>query len=586
VLRPNGFDAFFLYQGKIKQRSKKVKKYICKLLLAAVIIVQIAYTINIFASEKQGIHGEETQSYRIANGHSREVYAESRWIAGNELKDSVTVQRGERFSYGRVYSDSGKSLNPPLYYLLLHTVCSFFPEKFSLWYGLAIGLLCLIGTQIFLFLTVQKITASETAAFSACLLYGGGKGALCTFTFISPFCTAAMFGMMFTYTSACCFEDVKNSGKMVKKHIVSTAVAACALFLSQYEGILYAAPFAAAFAAYLLCKRKGKAALVYTAGAVAGFAAALALDPSAVRQIAAFERPEVTSFSPAVQIRILLSYLFQYNYGFKIGYFPTAFWNIALPVIAAVLVAAVALLLPFRDEEWFWRLIGRLKKAALSVKTWIGRADYTLLFAMAGCVTIYEAVAHSVDVFLNGDFVMRYTCIAVAPVAMTAVVAFHRVFSGILKREKVLQAVMFLVICGVLVRVHLSTGYPYSLRQMPEEADLFQETEGKNVLVAGVSSKAVETDSLYFLPELYGADAVYFTVVPAAGEEIDENGFETRKIDYVIVDARALQGAEETESDFADRATELIRKATQDADWDAVAVKQGENRYYYVLKMK
>lgn len=566
-----------------------MKKHICKLLLAAVIIVQVMYTINIFVYEKKGSHGEETLSYQIANGNSAWTYADNRWITGKELKDSVTVQRGERFAYDKVYSDSGKSLNPPLYYLLLHTVCSFLPETFSWWYGLVINLLCLIGTQVFLFLTVQKITDSEVTALAACLLYGGGKGALCTFTFISPFCLTAMFCMIFTYTSACCFEDVKNSGKISKKHIIFAAVAMCATLMSQYEGILYAAPFAVAFAVYLLCKRRGKAALVYTAGAAMGFAAALALNPAAVRQIAAFERPEVTSFSPTVQIRILLSYLFQYNYGFEIRYFPTAFWNIALPVIAAVLVAFVALLLPFRDEEWFWRLMDRLKMAALSVKRWIGQADYTPLFALAGCAVVYEAVSHSVDVFLTGAFVMRYTCIAVALVAMATVVVFRKIFSGMLKREKVLRAVMFLAICGVLVRVHLATDYPYGLRQIPEEVDLLQETEGKNVLVAGVSPKATATDSRYFLPELYGAEAVYFTAVPAAEEEIDETGLlATRHIDYIMVDTRVLQGtgAAGTESDFDDHGIELIREATQDADWDAIAVKQGENRYYYVLKMK
>ncbi|NLM16869.1 MAG: hypothetical protein GX221_04060 [Candidatus Riflebacteria bacterium] len=73
------------------------------------------------------------------------------WIPGRTIEEYVTVQENERFSYKNTWQNQEQDTHPPLYYLILHTICSFFPETFSKWQGFSINILCFVLTQILLF---------------------------------------------------------------------------------------------------------------------------------------------------------------------------------------------------------------------------------------------------------------------------------------------------------------------------------------------------------------------------------------------------------------------------------------------------
>lgn len=58
------------------------------------------------------------------------------WMDGNFYREFVTVQKGEEFRYDIPYHYQELDVSPPLYYMLIHTICSFIPEQFSIWTGL------------------------------------------------------------------------------------------------------------------------------------------------------------------------------------------------------------------------------------------------------------------------------------------------------------------------------------------------------------------------------------------------------------------------------------------------------------------
>ncbi len=50
------------------------------------------------------------------------------------------VKKNERFDYRKVWKNQKNDVHPPIYYILLHTICSFFPGKFSWWYAGSINI--------------------------------------------------------------------------------------------------------------------------------------------------------------------------------------------------------------------------------------------------------------------------------------------------------------------------------------------------------------------------------------------------------------------------------------------------------------
>ena len=58
----------------------------------------------------------------------------------------------DRFDYAQVYENQIiDASHPPLYYALVHTVCSFFPGVFSKWLAYSINVLAMAGILIMLY---------------------------------------------------------------------------------------------------------------------------------------------------------------------------------------------------------------------------------------------------------------------------------------------------------------------------------------------------------------------------------------------------------------------------------------------------
>ena len=128
-------------------------------LFGALLLLNLAM-VGGFMAQKQVIHPDELFSYGHANS-SQGTYLSNdldpyfanleqvfynKWIDGRYLFEYLTVQEEETFRYDLIWDNLAKGVHPPLYYVLLHTVCSFFPETFSIWFsgGLNILLWCLL----------------------------------------------------------------------------------------------------------------------------------------------------------------------------------------------------------------------------------------------------------------------------------------------------------------------------------------------------------------------------------------------------------------------------------------------------------
>ena len=70
---------------------------------------------------------------------------EDGWVSGEYFGNYLTVDAEHRFDYGSVFYNQEMDTHPPLFYLILHTICSLFPGTFSKWYGLLPNLVCFLA---------------------------------------------------------------------------------------------------------------------------------------------------------------------------------------------------------------------------------------------------------------------------------------------------------------------------------------------------------------------------------------------------------------------------------------------------------
>lgn len=198
------------------------------------------------------------------------------WHDGTFYHNFLTVQQGEQFDYGNVYYNQVCDVHPPLYYFMLHTVCSFFPDSFSGWQGLVPNLIFYMLTLIVLYLIVRELTGSEKKAVFAMIFWGFSKGAVSDTSFIRMYC-------MLTFLTVClAYFHIRFIKEGKTRYAVLAAVVDVLGFLTQYIFYIPAFFFTLFSCLYLLFKKKYIDFFGIGFSALSSVAAAMAIFPMSV----------------------------------------------------------------------------------------------------------------------------------------------------------------------------------------------------------------------------------------------------------------------------------------------------------------
>lgn len=605
------------------------KKKIIYMTLALLVLVQAGYIIYAFSFRRVGYFSDEAWSYGLSNSYYqpflyledgidyRDFYTSNwinidQWVQGSVLQEYLTVQPGERFSYLSVYHNQTLDCHPPLYYMLLHTICSFFPNRFSWWYGLSLNLVFFAGTQVFLFLASKELTGKGEAGLLACMLYGGGTGMLCTFAFIRQYGLLTMLCMAFAYWGICLYRQNAQGARFGKKTLAAAAVTAFLAFLTHYYSIAYVGVFTALFCIYLLCKRQIKQMFLYGGSILGALALAFAVFPAAISHIAHRETG-IMLYSTATQIRMLLSRMYTNNFGFTTSYFATAFWNITIPLVIAAIVFTAMILFPFRDEPWFAVLMEKLKGLPGKLLHFLRVMNYTPIFILAGGFSIYIVTSLSVDVWLNGAFCMRYIALSFPLFCMLAVVAAHWLLTRFSWTRKYAAGILLALVVVIVIRVQMTTDYPYSQERYGVAGDLAELTRGKRVVVVNASQAYVPMLFTTFSIDLRNTEESFHTWALNAREVWQDVDRADKRVDYVFVSIMVYQPSaeemqrimqwsmdEEAQNNFEfevdeeaeeqkqeeNDCTQLIQELAGERGYEMKGIVTVQGGLYYMLELK
>lgn len=233
---------------------KKMKKFEMGIGII-VFIIPILIAVY-FGFQKQGYFVDEVWSYGLANSKDyAHLYSpngwDADWIQPSYFEHYIEVEPGEQFSYGSVFRNQMDDNHPPFFYLVLHTVSSFFPGKFSKWFGIVPNLFYLLITNIFLYKILKRFTDNKGIAIAGMLIYALSAGAISCTIYIRMYMMLTMWMMILLYI----YMDIYENEKVQRRDLIACSLVTFSGCMTQYYFYI-ALFFSAGMLCFLLLLRK------------------------------------------------------------------------------------------------------------------------------------------------------------------------------------------------------------------------------------------------------------------------------------------------------------------------------------------
>ena len=226
---------------------------VCDLLIYLLFIILMVLVIE----NKENLYVDELGNYGMANnvGGTNIVIEDGRtyYPSGIPWMEYMTVDKGHRFDYRNVWTNQAEDVHPPLSYVFLHTICSFFPGIFSVWFAAVINIGFALGTLFFLRKIALLLTEDVSLQRMIALAFVCSAGILSAVSFLRMY-ICAMF-----WVTALTFFLIRQIGE---KHTVRfyAALIVCTVggALTHYYCIVYAVLISATYGCRLLYQKRMK----------------------------------------------------------------------------------------------------------------------------------------------------------------------------------------------------------------------------------------------------------------------------------------------------------------------------------------
>lgn len=208
---------------------KKIKMLRKSFLLILLIQVMV---LMFFGTKKCGMHMDEVCSYGLSNSNFKPFPLDfGSWLDKNYFLDYLSTGSDpfNYFNYVSVYYNQANDVHPPLYYFLLHTVCSFTPHIFSKWSGIILNIIIFILTNILLYLLSEKLLKNNFLSLCVCTLWGFSIGAISCVMFIRMYMLFTLWTVLYTllFTKLINEDSDNHIKKKIYRYIGITTFLGC-----------------------------------------------------------------------------------------------------------------------------------------------------------------------------------------------------------------------------------------------------------------------------------------------------------------------------------------------------------------------
>lgn len=183
-------------------QNSNIEKYIYGVIagiLFVMLIINMSY--NCYGSS---IHGDEYFSIGFANNAEDflfitqgaiDRYGNEGWIDGKFLHDWLSVQPEEEFAIMQIHRNVREDVHPPLYFMLLNAISSFFVDEVTLFPGYLINVISGIVICILMYFIMRKTFKNKWLALVPPLFWATSMAGSITMTYLrmyAPLCALTL----------------------------------------------------------------------------------------------------------------------------------------------------------------------------------------------------------------------------------------------------------------------------------------------------------------------------------------------------------------------------------------------------------
>lgn len=540
-----------------KQSIGKLQDNKLVIIAAIIIVLQIIAAILV-GFQKREYHIDEIYSYNFSNSAEAEKFSRAdwligKWVDGAEFDEIVTVQEGERFNYEAPYRNTSLDAHPPLYYWALHTVCSLFPDSFSIWLGVGLNLLFFIISEIFIFLISKELINTEMFKLLPMLLYGFSFYAIDTIIFARMYMLLTMFTMIFVY------QNLKlMKGEITIRRLIPLCITIYLGAMTQYYFLVFAFWGCLIFIGYLLKNRRYKEMIGYAVGALLSVVLMFVSFPYVIEHVTGSETNNIGNEVTRSLFDFKLWIIQLYNLIKTLIYRISSIQMISIVIVVFFVGFVVILMLKARREKV--SPMQYLKKREL---TWIFTA---FVFTV---ITIAK---------IGGDYVYLRYIYFIIPLMYVCVI---EVIDCLIAHYKKLQLlIMSLAICfavtNCIVGIMTKSSEYLQIRTAEETKKV---TEYKDTdLIVIVSERGGTAELTGNFTKIREFDSVYVNELDAVRSEqiltnsVEENG---ECVVYIPTDTYWIKGY---------HAESVLKELIGAKEWSYSKISNGSLGEYYLVK--
>lgn len=328
-----------------------------------IIFFQLCVSTYFMAAHKNGFYADDMYSYGFANsdeqltplqGKNESFIRYNAWHDGQELIDYLTVSEDEIFSYGKIVHVLEKDAHPPLFYFLLHLICSLTPNVFSKWSGYVINVVGFILLQVFLYRLTLFISKSRSIALLTMTMFGFSSAAISMMALLRMYMLGTGLALSLTFYGFRYLEKT-DAKKPADKNLFLCFVSLYLASLTVYIDVIYAFLFTLCICIMMIAKKELKKMLCFGFSMMFAVGLMVLSFPTFIIQMKE-DQPALqgaSGYPLALQLRMGIHVMSNAVFGINTPIFPSMipfyiFWSLVF-----ILTVYLILLFLFRKDTWF-----------------------------------------------------------------------------------------------------------------------------------------------------------------------------------------------------------------------------------------
>lgn len=248
--------------------------------------IMLFFLLMLIGSNKAGFHVDEMYTFGLSNhqydGSIMPSINIDKVYSGNELwREYTAVSLEHRFDYNNVFANQKADVHPPLYYMLIHTICSLFPETLGMWMGLLVNVILAIIVYWQLYWLFTCFIKEKRISLLFALFFVLGMG------FINNLVFFRMYMLLSVWTNCLLILFCNNrvEEKADWKYCISLAMIIWGGLMTQYYFAIFTFFSCIVYACYVVIQKNWKKFILSAISIGVGVGLAIFTFPSMLRHI-------------------------------------------------------------------------------------------------------------------------------------------------------------------------------------------------------------------------------------------------------------------------------------------------------------